>query len=569
MIDGAEPVPDPALGHRAAVDPGDRGGVAVPLLLRLERLLRAAAVPRRASPSCSRCRSAIQQYNALFVSRADAHPGGRPHDDGRAGRRLLPRPARVHARRGRDRRREVSRPSSRRRARPRLAGRSRPSPGGAPWASPAPRPATRASHVPMIDDGDVRRRPDRRPRHGEHRADAPRRRRALAPRGRPAPLRAGGGRRLLGLRRAARRRGAATVLSTLRPDGAAGLGLDPAGGRRHVPRPLPAGLAGVRARRPRRPRSSASSSARSSPATSSSSALPVGAFEWWVENPGPDPLTVGLLLTWQDPAADPTDACPGRRWHDVDRDHATSVGAILHAPADAPPGLRGTFAIAASRAPGVDRHGPRRASTRSPTATSGPTSPPTAGSTRPTTGGRAPPARRSGRPWPRPSSWRPASGARSGSRSPGTCPMVEFGAGRRWWKRYTRDWGRTGERAFDLAAHALERDARLARRDRGLAAARPRRPPTGPTGTRRPSSTSCTSSSTAARSGRPARSAARSPTRTTRAGSRSSSAPTTRSTTRSTSTSTRRSRSCGSSRSSRRAGSATCWPRSRSTTRRS
>jgi non-lysosomal glucosylceramidase len=34
-------------------------------------------------------------------------------------------------------------------------------------------------------------------------------------------------------------------------------------------------------------------------------------------------------------------------------------------------------------------------------------------------------------------------------------PIVEFGAGRRWWKRYTRDWGRTGERAVDLAAHAL------------------------------------------------------------------------------------------------------------------
>ena len=36
-----------------------------------------------------------------------------------------------------------------------------------------------------------------------------------------------------------------------------------------------------------------------------SSALPVGVFEWWVENPGPEPLTVGLMLTWADPAADP------------------------------------------------------------------------------------------------------------------------------------------------------------------------------------------------------------------------------------------------------------------------
>jgi non-lysosomal glucosylceramidase len=35
-------------------------------------------------------------------------------------------------------------------------------------------------------------------------------------------------------------------------------------------------------------------------------------------------------------------------------------------------------------------------------------------------------------------------------------PVVEFGGGRQWWKRYTRGWGRSGERAFDLATHALE-----------------------------------------------------------------------------------------------------------------
>ena len=186
-----------------------------------------------------------------------------------------------------------------------------------------------------------------------------------------------------------------------------------------------------------------------------------------------------------------------------------------------------------------------------------------------TTDARAPPARRSGRPSRRPSSSHRASDGRSASRSPGTCPVVEFGAGRRWWKRYTRDWGRTGERAFDLASHALERGAALARRRSRPGSGRSSRPTSGPTGTRRRSSTSSTSSSTAAASGRPARWTARSPTATTRAGSRCSSAPTTRSTTASTSTSTRRSRSCGSSPSSRRAGSATCWPRSPSTTRRS
>ena len=34
-------------------------------------------------------------------------------------------------------------------------------------------------------------------------------------------------------------------------------------------------------------------------------------------------------------------------------------------------------------------------------------------------------------------------------------PVVEFGAGRRWWRRYTKAWGRSGTRAVDLAPHAL------------------------------------------------------------------------------------------------------------------
>ena len=38
-------------------------------------------------------------------------------------------------------------------------------------------------------------------------------------------------------------------------------------------------------------------------------------------------------------------------------------------------------------------------------------------------------------------------------------PVVEFGAGRRWYKRYTRDWGRTGERAFETVDPAMHRTA--------------------------------------------------------------------------------------------------------------
>ena len=80
-----------------------------------------------------------------------------------------------------------------------------------------------------------------------------------------------------------------------------------------------------------------------------SSALPVGSFDWWVENPGPDPLTVGIMLTWQDPAPDPAVPALAGSWHES-IDTPDVAGAILHAPVGASPGLRGTFALAASRA---------------------------------------------------------------------------------------------------------------------------------------------------------------------------------------------------------------------------
>ena len=48
-------------------------------------------------------------------------------------------------------------------------------------------------------------------------------------------------------------------------------------------------------------------------------------------------------------------------------------------------------------------------------------------------------------------------------------PIAEFGAGRRWYKRYTREWGTGGARAADLAAEALRSAARLARGDRAVA----------------------------------------------------------------------------------------------------
>ena len=176
--------------------------------------------------------------------------------------------------------------------------------------------------------------------------------------------------------------------------------------------------------------------------------------------------------------------------------------------------------------------------------------------TPPRPGRRAP---RSQRPVRR----RPASGASVRFALAWDLPVVEFGGGRRWWKRYTRDWGRSGDRAWDLAVHALARDACVARGDRGAGSAPILDDVSGRPGTAPRCSTSCTSSSTVARSGRRARSAVPSPLAMTPGGSPSSNASTTRSTTPSTSISTLHSRCSSCSRSWRSAGSATFWRPSR------
>ena len=184
------------------------------------------------------------------------------------------------------------------------------------------------------------------------------------------------------------------------------------------------------------------------------SALPVGAFEWWIENPGPDRITVGLMLTWQDPSADPAVPAPAGAWHEtIERPEVG--GAVLHAPAGAPSGLRGTFALAASRAPGVHVTVRSRFDARSDTevwadfARDGRLD--AADDRTPSRDGEAIGAAVAATVELAPGERRSIRFALAWD-----MPVVEFGAGRQWWKRYTREWGRTGERAFQLAAHALE-----------------------------------------------------------------------------------------------------------------
>ena len=341
---------------------------------------------------------------------------------------------------------------------------------------------------------------------------------------------------VLGVRRAARagRRGRRSCRRSA-PTTLPAWGWTLPGRRRHVSRPVPAGVADVRARR------------RSASGSSASSCQPGHRRRPRVERaagrglrvvgrePGPDPLTVGLMFTWQDPAGRSgrrrRPAAPGTRpstTDDVGRGRSSTPRPTHR------PGLRGTFAIAASRAPASTSR-PARAfdAGRRPRPVGRLRRRRAAGARaddrRPSGDGEAIGRGRGGdgRAGAR------ASGARSGSRSPGTCPIVEFGAGRRWWKRYTRDWGRTGERAFDLAAPRPR-----ARRPPGAPRSRPgRRPVLDSTRATRLVQGGAVQRALLPRrrrhrSGRPARSAARSPTRTMPAGSRCSSASTTRSTTR-------------------------------------
>ena len=76
MIDGAGPVPDPAVGDRPAGAGGDRGGQPVPLLLGVERLLPAADLP----PGQPRAAAAVGRHRRVqraLRPGADAHPGRR------------------------------------------------------------------------------------------------------------------------------------------------------------------------------------------------------------------------------------------------------------------------------------------------------------------------------------------------------------------------------------------------------------------------------------------------------------------------------------------------------------
>jgi non-lysosomal glucosylceramidase len=184
------------------------------------------------------------------------------------------------------------------------------------------------------------------------------------------------------------------------------------------------------------------------------SALPVGVFEWWIENPGPDPVTVAVMATFADPPGGPGDGAPAGRAHSVRHDGLIEGVEFGDPGPPAPTAARGRLALAAlgddweiTSAPvfdpvadidlwsdfATDGRLTRATPARAETPTAGPAGAAIAATRSVAPGERA--AVRFALAW--------------------DLPMVEFGGGRRWWKRYTRDWGRSGDRAWDMALLAL------------------------------------------------------------------------------------------------------------------
>ena len=187
------------------------------------------------------------------------------------------------------------------------------------------------------------------------------------------------------------------------------------------------------------------------PGDDAAASLPVGTFELELENPGPVPIDAAVLLSWADPLGDAL-TLDGRR---VERrveafEVEGSVG--LGFVADAGGELAGSFAIAAATDDDVEitRMGPVAADD-------------------------------AGDVWADfASDGRLGDAGLGGSSDTGTVialaarvhlapgskrtvrfavawdlPVARFGDGRRWRKRYTREWGASGLRAPELAAHAL------------------------------------------------------------------------------------------------------------------
>ena len=189
------------------------------------------------------------------------------------------------------------------------------------------------------------------------------------------------------------------------------------------------------------------------------SSYPVGIFEWQVENPGLEPVTVGLMFSWlNDIGRDRgEDRRGGHRNVSVRRDGL--VGVVLQGPADvADEAWNGSFAIMAPEGPGIelttfDRfladEGSDVWSDFSADGRLG-----NVVDDRPSQPGEAIGAAIAATVELGPGETKVVSFVLTWD-----LPVVEFGSGTRWYKRHTRFFGRGGDNAWAIGAEALARRA--------------------------------------------------------------------------------------------------------------
>jgi non-lysosomal glucosylceramidase len=193
------------------------------------------------------------------------------------------------------------------------------------------------------------------------------------------------------------------------------------------------------------------------PGDDASASLPVGAFEYELENTAGRPIDVSVLLAWQDDLGEVLGAtAPGAARTFTG---GPAAGVAFEHPVDGTE-LGGSFAIATGTGDGID-------------VTTMPSfDPEDAGSlwSRFATTGRVGPAADTDPamfPAKRGAGGMAGAVAARVTLAPGErrslrfaiawdLPVVEFGGGRRWRKRYTREWGTNGDGAPELAARAID-----------------------------------------------------------------------------------------------------------------
>ena len=187
------------------------------------------------------------------------------------------------------------------------------------------------------------------------------------------------------------------------------------------------------------------------PGDDAAASLPVGAYEFELENLTDRPIEAAILLAWQDDLAAVLGRPRGGRARVFEADDAAGVSFDHLEPGTLD--LPGSFAIAAQRGDGIG-------------VTTNPFFDPASAADLWATfaaTGAVPGAPRGGA----------GGGSRAGAvaarvdLAPGQrrslrfaiawdLPLVEFGGGRRWRKRYTREWGTGGSRAAEIASTAIE-----------------------------------------------------------------------------------------------------------------